>query len=428
VSLDPPFPVYLFNVVAGLRDKSAKGYPIKKLLLLLWKTLLACWGGMKDHDRVKKVARELAGLPNYDGGSCPFLPSREASFDSINRLISLITNNLLCAADKIKTTPIDIETFRQEMAVKYPTFAPPAQPPPSLIHTPIARVANPANLTRRLSEAYSPIPIRHHYHHDHPDPEPPLPLSQQSSQGSFGGGPFGQQGAFGRGPQPPTPVPSPTPPGPKPKKQAYQTDQNRPFLFPFSKSSIRDSAKLVPFAIDEADKLYNKHMYVSLSLAQMWRTREDCMSSESGLERMPGTEGEMRSSTFNPDEVENGEPLPDVKVLQEKIEEAERMVREAQSPAEKRKAMERKEDLLRLLRVEQIYVGDNSPWCGFSLTSSCYDRTPSSQSFLLGFLSSSSSSSPPSPPTQRTSPYLNHPHRQCSLLPSWVRVSINMLI
>ncbi|TEB35348.1 hypothetical protein FA13DRAFT_1910340 [Coprinellus micaceus] len=325
MSLDPPFPVYLFNVVAGLRDKSAKGYPIKKLLLLLWKTLLACWGGMKDHDRVKKVARELAGLPNYDG------------------------------ADKIKTTPIDIETFRQEMAVKYPTFAPPAQPPPSLIHTPIARVANPANLTRRLSEAYSPIPIRHHYHHDHPDPEPPLPLSQQSSQGSFGGGPFGQQGAFGRGPQPPTPVPSPTPPGPKPKKQAYQTDQNRPFLFPFSKSSIRDSAKLVPFAIDEADKLYNKHMYVSLSLAQMWRTREDCMSSESGLERMPGTEGEMRSSTFNPDEVENGEPLPDVKVLQEKIEEAERMAREAESPAEKRKAMERKEDLLRLLRVEQIY-------------------------------------------------------------------------
>ena len=31
VSLEPPLPVYLFNVVAGLRDKSAKGYPVKKV-------------------------------------------------------------------------------------------------------------------------------------------------------------------------------------------------------------------------------------------------------------------------------------------------------------------------------------------------------------------------------------------------------------
>lgn len=31
VSLDPPLPVYLFNVVAGMRDKSAKNYPIKKV-------------------------------------------------------------------------------------------------------------------------------------------------------------------------------------------------------------------------------------------------------------------------------------------------------------------------------------------------------------------------------------------------------------
>ena len=31
MSLDPPLPVYLFNVVAGLKDKSAKGYPVKKV-------------------------------------------------------------------------------------------------------------------------------------------------------------------------------------------------------------------------------------------------------------------------------------------------------------------------------------------------------------------------------------------------------------
>ena len=52
----------------------------------------------------------------------------------------------------------------------------------------------------------------------------------------------------------------------------------------------RAARSLVPFAIDEADQLYHKHMYVSLSLWQMWRTREECMTRESGLERMPGAE------------------------------------------------------------------------------------------------------------------------------------------
>lgn len=70
----------MFSVVSGLRDKSAKGYPVKKvkrvsfgddltlklsqLLLLLWKTLLACFGGYRDYARVKKLARELGGLSN----------------------------------------------------------------------------------------------------------------------------------------------------------------------------------------------------------------------------------------------------------------------------------------------------------------------------------------------------------------------------
>jgi hypothetical protein len=33
VSMDPPLPVYFFNVVSGLRDKSAKGYPVKKVFV-----------------------------------------------------------------------------------------------------------------------------------------------------------------------------------------------------------------------------------------------------------------------------------------------------------------------------------------------------------------------------------------------------------
>jgi len=34
VSLEPPLPVYLFSVISNLRDKSAKGYPIKKVNFL----------------------------------------------------------------------------------------------------------------------------------------------------------------------------------------------------------------------------------------------------------------------------------------------------------------------------------------------------------------------------------------------------------
>ena len=41
MSLEPALPVYLFNLVSGLRDKSAKGYPIKKVMTIsLHKALL----------------------------------------------------------------------------------------------------------------------------------------------------------------------------------------------------------------------------------------------------------------------------------------------------------------------------------------------------------------------------------------------------
>ena len=167
--------------------------------------------------------------------------------------------------------------------MKYPTFTPPPAPVPVAAPVPV-----PVS-TSKLAQAYAPIPVRHHYDHD--DTE-----SQQSGMGSnVPGHPFQQiqqsNSGYRQIPQPATPAPSPPPPSPKPKKQQFQTDQNRPFLFPFSRSQMRyNGSRLVPYAIDEADKLYTKHMYVSLSLWQMWRTREECMTSESGLERMPGSE------------------------------------------------------------------------------------------------------------------------------------------
>lgn len=179
-----------------------------------------------------------------------------------------------------------METFRHETTIKYPTFAAP-KPPPAATDTTVAKPPPPVP-TAKLSQAYSPIPVRHHYHHD---------VSEDDSQSSHS---FRSQSnsQYRGNPQPPTPAPSP-PPSPKPKKKAYETDQSRPFLFPFSQSSrVGKDGKLIPFAIGEADMLYSRHMHVSLALMQMWRTREDCMTFESGLEHMPGSEGEFESSTF----------------------------------------------------------------------------------------------------------------------------------
>jgi hypothetical protein len=180
----------------------------------------------------------------------------------------------------IKTTPIDFEVFHQETTTKYPSFSPPPVPP----------VVQKASIsTSKLAEAYNPIPIRHHYHHDDQD------MGSMMHQGQPGM--FNPNGPSGFRPQAATPAPSPAP-SPKPTKKMYQTDQTRPFLFPFSSGEkrmyggydTRDGGR-VPFAIDEAERLYVKHMYVSLSLWQMWRTREECMTQESGLEVMPGSEG-----------------------------------------------------------------------------------------------------------------------------------------
>ncbi|EIN10791.1 hypothetical protein PUNSTDRAFT_119671 [Punctularia strigosozonata HHB-11173 SS5] len=333
MSLDPPLPVYLFQLVAGLKDKTARGYPIKKLLLVLWKTILSCCGGIRELDRAKKLARELSGLP----------PLPEEAFP-------------------IKSTPIDIEVFRHETAIKYPTFSPPDAPLP---------VASPSPIPpSKLAQAYNPIPVRHHYNHD--DTEHHSLLSHGHSGYHQQQQQPGQQQAFRGVPQPATPAPSP-PPSPKPKKQQYQTDQTRPFLFPFSRSQRfglgrgYSSGSYVPFAIDEAEKLYNKHMYISLALWQMWRTREECMSAESGLEHMPGfTPQNMPGSTFTTtittdsvntldDDDENVERLPDIALLDAKIAEAESSIHSADTNADKRRAKERKEDLMRLRRIEQIY-------------------------------------------------------------------------
>jgi hypothetical protein len=54
--------------------------------------------------------------------------------------------------------------------------------------------------------------------------------------------------------------------------------------------------------------------------------------------------------------MESGESLGDVAILDAKIAEATAAMVKAERTSEKRKAKERREDLMRLKRVEQIYV------------------------------------------------------------------------
>ncbi|ORY38727.1 N1221-domain-containing protein [Neocallimastix californiae] len=62
--LEPPLPAYLFNLVALLANR--KNYPVKKLLLLLWKTMLASYGGLDKLKTLKNRLRKENGLNEMD--------------------------------------------------------------------------------------------------------------------------------------------------------------------------------------------------------------------------------------------------------------------------------------------------------------------------------------------------------------------------
>lgn len=274
---------------------------------------------------------------------------------------------------------MDLQAFREETFVKYPTFSPPQQNESTGLPS------------TKLAEALTALPVRNHYMHPEANNNNNNgPGSDDSNSNSvlnngYGGrpgmNPHQQGGAFpGNGPMASTPAPSP-PPSPKPKKQQYQTDQTKPFVLPFSaRAPIPKS--LVPYAISEADDLYGRHMYVSLGLFQTWRTREDFILDESGLKEMPGDKEEdarmkrwsvvkvaktMSGDPVNASEVDDEEEddkvvLPDSKVLEEAIERAEKDLKaldaqgDGANKAERKRAKQRRDDLLRIQRVETIYT------------------------------------------------------------------------
>ncbi|KAI3617311.1 hypothetical protein CBS9595_003220 [Malassezia furfur] len=119
MALDPPLPVFLFRLVANLREKSIKGFPVKKLVLLLWKSLLATLGGARAIEVAKARTRQKEGLG-------------ARTKDAI----------------RSPTTPDDIRQFSAELAAKYPT----------LLH---AGALQRLHGAEELAMATQPLPARH---------------------------------------------------------------------------------------------------------------------------------------------------------------------------------------------------------------------------------------------------------------------------
>ncbi|KAL7412030.1 hypothetical protein BDY24DRAFT_394393 [Mrakia frigida] len=331
-----PLVVYLMQMIGNLKDRQQsrhpEGYPTKRLILLTWKVLLACLGGLRDAHKVAKLSREMAGLS----------PVKEDWFGFT------------------KASPSDIRQFRQETSVKYPTFAPKTFTDGVSISA------------EKLAEALSPIPVRPHYH------APPTSSLAEENFTSLVGRSYDYQfvgggqpqpsinGGNGNGALPSTPAPSP-PPSPKPKKQMWQTDPARPFVFPFS-TSAHGVDTMVPYAIDEADKLYKQHAHVSLGLYQLWKEREEFLKEEIGLGSTGilglGVPNESGSKVDGEEAVEEDQELGGGDEILREYKEKDKEFRKKEEEAtregnlkEVRGIREKRESLKKLERVEMIYRG-----------------------------------------------------------------------
>ncbi|GAA5842352.1 hypothetical protein JCM9279_005355 [Rhodotorula babjevae] len=273
MALEPPMPVYLYNQVAGLREKNARGYPVKKLLLLLWKSMLCTVGGLRDADRTKVLVREIEGLPKDEPGDRP------------------------AYRPWTKSSPPDLLEFRNETLAKYPSYTAPTAASLLPLPAPLAALGSNPQTLDRLSAAAAPTPVRPTFsYHVNANHDPSLPSNQPAPPPAS----WPTQ-------QPPTPAPSPPPspapiiqlpngstlggpqgngvgPPAKPKKQQFQTDQTRPFPLPFAPANA-SRGRAVPRAVEEAGELYRANLRVSTELWQAWKVREEFTGEEMGLTR-----------------------------------------------------------------------------------------------------------------------------------------------
>lgn len=89
----PPLPIYFLGIIANLREKSTREFPVKKLVLVTWKSLLASLGGYEARQRCKEGVRYREGLPPKS-----------------------------VFAESTPVSPHDMRQFYAEVTAKYPTL------------------------------------------------------------------------------------------------------------------------------------------------------------------------------------------------------------------------------------------------------------------------------------------------------------------
>lgn len=252
-SSDPNLLVFFAEVIARLRWDDSANFPLTRIILLFWKSLLLFFGGTES---LKMAKEELE-------------PFQEEKHNASSRRTPFLT-----------ASPLDYHMFRQEITSKYPAY----NPPPPVV---------PLEL-----ENNSILP-----------PLPQHACRSTSSSGLFSG--VGPPVAGGNGSilhqsvhiatPAPSPPPSPIGPGGKTgKKQNYQTNQNFPFMYPPLDNSSNEiggkgttelqdnlvgkkwEGSDVPASIIEAGKLFSSHVKMTRAMRQLWDERENFMKYDRG--------------------------------------------------------------------------------------------------------------------------------------------------
>ncbi|WPH04042.1 Hypothetical protein R9X50_00692600 [Acrodontium crateriforme] len=247
LALEPNLPNYLTQIVAKLRWDEIAPIPLTKMLLLSWKTILVCFGGIADIDQIKKSMHE-----EYE------------EMDARGQPI-------------ITASPLDYHLFRQEINSKYPAYQPPA---PIFPLEPENNSILPPLKHRRPSYAVS--------ENGFPGAVPSVGTNSIMHQPVHIATPA------------PSPPPSPAGPGKAGKKQNYQTNQMFPFLYPpldagsnaiggKGKTELQDTlvgrrweGSDVPTSILEAAELFSTRMRATRGMRQMWDARVKYMEYERG--------------------------------------------------------------------------------------------------------------------------------------------------
>ncbi|WEW61502.1 Factor arrest protein 11 [Emydomyces testavorans] len=282
-ALKPNFLVVVAQIIARLRWEDVSNFPLTRLILLFWKSILLLFGNSKDLQHAKSVLE----------------PKCDAKATNSRSPLPVLT-----------ASPLDYHAFRQEITSKYPAY----NPPPPLF----------------------PLELEHN------SILPPFPNGSNRANTSalFSG----TSVSFGTGngsilhktvhiaTPAPSPPPSPGGPGKGGKKQNYQTNQNFPFMYPpldstsnnlggKGSSGLQDTlvgqkweGSDVPASIIEAVNLFSSRMRTTRALRQLWEERERFMKYDRGWDANEVVSGSPEESeTASAGEKKTANEMPPTK-------------------------------------------------------------------------------------------------------------------